>query len=81
VGIILANVLGSIAYRLKCLACPLNGGRGTRTVVVNEEREWRRVSIDVTEVTVGIKVTRISVAHKTFNSEPKNIILGSLESL
>ena len=50
-------------------------------MVVNKEREWRRVSIDVTEVTVGTKVTQISVAHKTFNSEPKNMILGSLESL
>jgi hypothetical protein len=45
------------------------------------EREWRHGSIDVTDVTIGIKVMQISVAHKTVNSEPKNIILGLLESL
>jgi hypothetical protein len=28
-----------------------------------------------------IKVTQVSVAHKAVNSEPKNMILGSLESL
>jgi len=50
-------------------------------VVVNKEREWQRGGIDVTEVTIGIKVTQISAAHKTVNSEPKNIILGSLEIL
>ena len=49
--------------------------------MVNKEREWRHGGIDVTEVTIGIKVTQISAAHKTVNSEPKNIILGSLESL
>jgi len=81
VVISLANMLGPIPYRLKCPGMPIEWGGGTRTVVVNKEREWRHVSIDVTEVTVGIKVTRISVAHKAFNSEPKNIILESLKSL
>ena len=39
----------------------------------------KRGSIDVTDVTVRNKVTQISVAH--IKSEPKNIILGALESL
>jgi hypothetical protein len=81
VGISLVNMLGPIAYRLKCPGMHIEGEGGTRTVVVNKEREWRRGGIDVTDVTIGIKVTKISVAHKTVNSEPKNIILGSLESL
>ena len=80
-GISLANMLGPISYCLKCLACPSNGEGATRTVVVNKEREQRHGSTDVTEVTVGINVTQISDAHKTVNSKPKNILLGSLESL
>ena len=80
-GISLANMLGPISYRLKCLACPLNGEGATRAVVVNKERERRCGSTDVTEVMVGINVTQISDAHKTVNSKPKNILLGSLESL
>ena len=80
-GISLANMLRPINYCLPFEMCLLNGKGGTQTVVVNKEREWRCGSINVTEVTIGIKVTQISVAHKTVNSEPRNIILGLLESL
>jgi hypothetical protein len=59
----------------------MNGERGTQTVVVNKEREWQRSMSQMSHVMVGKKVTKVSVAHKTVNSEPKNIILGSLESL
>ena len=74
-------MFGPIAYHFQCPGMPLNEEGGTWTVVVDKEREQRCGSIDVTYVMVGLKVTQISVAHKTVNSEPKNIILGSLESL
>ena len=49
------------------------------------EQGKRMTMINVTDVTCDgckkKKVTKVSVAHKTVNSEPKNIILGSLESL
>ena len=76
-GISLANMLGPISYRLKSPGMPSNGEGGTWTVVVNKEREWQCGSIDVTDVTVGIRDIFGQLACESkLTSEAKRIALN-----